>query len=245
MSLLSLGGSAALACRAADGFAGHTTTYRRKDVPGSMDLDTGSSNVTLVLMKRKSRIILSAEEYFGSRAALAAHVRAAVNPWLQLIPGMFLYDAYQRSRERRIYSQHYLFPRKVAMEAALKLLNGAETEAVMAGAADEIRSWLAGKKIRSEEVSAKNMELVAVLVDHFTRLLNVEGYTHDELARAAYGDGDEYDEYVRRLARAETMVDAALLAAFGQNGALKKELMGKQAAREDLRTKDADAAFSR
>lgn len=196
-------------------------------------------------MKKKSRIILGAEEYFGSRTALASHVRAAVNPWLQLIPGMFLYDAYKRSRDRRVYSAYYLFPRKVAMNAALAILEGEERPTVMARASEEMRSWLTGKKIRSGVVSARNMELVAVIVDHFALLLRAEGNTHEELFTEAYGRRDAYDEYLRVLARAECMVDEALLAAFGGDEGLKGELSAKQAAREFLRKKDADAAFSR
>ncbi len=193
-------------------------------------------------LNKKIGRILSAEEYFGSRAALAAIVRGHVNPWLQMIPGMFIYEAYKRSRERRIYSRHYIFPRKIAMDAIRAIKSNAENDEALEEARLRIRNWLGSRKIFSDDIENAYMGMIGLIFNHYRRLLEAEGESHEEMLISAYQTQAGYEEYLNKLNGAERRIDRAIVEKYNDD-ALRNELLSRQSAKEELREKDAKAIF--
>lgn len=194
-------------------------------------------------LNKKVWRVLSAEEYFGSRAALAAIVRGNVNPWLQMIPGMFIYEAYKRSRERRIYAQHYIFPRKIAMDAIRAINKGVEKSEALDEAGLKMRDWLGSRNILSDAIESAYMDMVELIMSHYGRLLEADGESHEEMLVSAYQTQAGYEDYLNKLNGAERRIDRAIVAKYNDDDTLRKELLARQSAKEELREKDAKAIF--
>jgi hypothetical protein len=194
-------------------------------------------------MNKKIGRILSAEEYFGSRTALGAMVRETVNPWLQMIPGMFLYEAYKRSRNRRLYARDYAFPRKIAMEIITAMDQGQDKQEAVGEARLKVRDWLMGAGLYSEAVEDANMEMIELIITHFKKLLSVEGNSYEDMLIEAYRTKASYDSYNKDLAGAERKVERAIVEKYDNDDELRKRLLAGQAIKEEMREKDADAIF--
>lgn len=194
-------------------------------------------------MREKRSLILSAEEYFARRVALGVIVRRPTSPWLQLIPGMFIFDAYKRSRETRLFSQYFMAPRKIAMDAAQCLVQGEPRDVVLPQAQEKVRAWLIAQRLDSDAVLDREMAVVGLLTDHYSRLLRVDGASHADLVTEAYHDRERYEDYLKQLARLENEADNAVSERFGHAEGLRKDLALKQKVKEELRVKDMDTIF--
>jgi hypothetical protein len=194
-------------------------------------------------MNRKIGRILSAEEYFGSRTALGAIVRGSVNPWLQMIPGMFLYEAYKRSRERRLYAEDYVFPRRVAMDILKASMEGADREHALQEARLKIRNRLGKRGDYSEDIEDAYMEMVELIAAHFEGLLSVEGDSYEDILIKAYKTKASYDSYLDDLAAKERKIDRAIVEKYNNDDSLRRTLLSRQAVKEELREKDSNAIF--
>ena len=72
----------------------------------------------------KYNLILSAEEQFAREVTLGAIVAKPPSAFFYLIPGMFIIDYLRRGSAIRKYSKHFMFPRKLAVDAALSIIQG-------------------------------------------------------------------------------------------------------------------------
>ena len=72
----------------------------------------------------KYNLIVSAEEQFAREVTLGAIVARPPSAWSYLIPGMFIIDFLRRGSAIRKYTQHFMFPRKLAVDAARAVSQG-------------------------------------------------------------------------------------------------------------------------
>ncbi len=194
-------------------------------------------------MKKKMGFILASEEYFGSRTALGSLVRCPVNPWLQMIPGMFIYEAYKRSRERRLFAQHFMHPRRIAMKLAEHRVTGGDPDELADEAHERIRKWLSSAGAYDDTVFEAASAVVDSLRIHYEKLLRVQGASYADLVIAVYETRERYEAYLHELARLEDALDRAVLAKFEYDETLREELFLKQKVKEDLRVKDTNSIF--
>ena len=89
-------------------------------------------------MERKYKVILNAEESFARAVALGVYIRRPLTAWRFLLPGMFIFDVLRRSSEIRRYSDLFLFPRKLALDGALDILNGEDRKNILSRIEKEI-----------------------------------------------------------------------------------------------------------
>ena len=101
-------------------------------------------------MSYKKALILGAEESFARRVVLAEIVTRPVKPLLQLIPGMFIFDFLKRTTEIKRYSQYFLFPRKLAMDLSLQIIDGEQKENTLLLAEEKIKEWLISLRLYSQ-----------------------------------------------------------------------------------------------
>ncbi len=194
-------------------------------------------------MNRKAGFILGAEEYFGSRTALGSMVRRPVNHWLQIIPGMFIYEAYKRSRERRLFARHFMYPRRTAMQLAVHAVEGGDPDELSNKVAQQVQQWLRSAEAYSEATFEAVMALVDRLRMHYEKLLHAEGSSYAELVTAVYESRDRYEAYLHEISQLEDAVDRAVLEKFGYEESLREEFRRKQETKKHLREKDTDAIF--
>jgi hypothetical protein len=172
----------------------------------------------------KYDIILSAETQFAREVTLGVTYLQPPSAWQYLIPGMFIIDYLRRGTAISRYTKHFMFPRKLAMDAARSLLNGREKAEIDAQIENEIEHWLNSLKLYSQDLAHSQKHAVDLLTDHYCKLLNAEGDSHNELIENAYMSRDAYEGHVRELALAEKDIDRAIIEKMGNNEKLLEKL---------------------
>ncbi|PIV21996.1 MAG: hypothetical protein COS40_06340 [Deltaproteobacteria bacterium CG03_land_8_20_14_0_80_45_14] len=196
-------------------------------------------------MERKYKVILNAEESFARAVALGVYIRRPLTAWRFLLPGMFIFDVLRRSSEIRRYSDLFLFPRKLALDGALDILNGEDRKNILSRIEKEIRQWLTSLKIYSERLLRGHMDEIHLLIDHFSKLLNAVGNSYYALVKNAYKTREQYEAHLHQLTAAEQEIDQAISNIHGEAIDIRERLRAEQAQAEKLREKEVNRTFSR
>jgi hypothetical protein len=194
-------------------------------------------------MDNSYNIVLNAEESFARAVALGVHYKRPLTAWHFLLPGIFIFDFLRRSSETKRYSNLFLFPRKLALDGALDILNGEDRKRILSQIGEKMREWLLSLNLYTERLHHTHMEEIDLLVDHYSKLLHVEGNSYRELVKNAYGTHAEYEAYLRQLSTAEQEVDAAIAEMRGETREIKERLRAKQIQVMELRMKEVNQIF--
>ena len=194
-------------------------------------------------MRKKYDSIITEEETFARAVALGVIVKRPLTAWHYLIPGMFIFDFLRRSSEMRRYSKHFLFPRKLALDAAQDITSGEDERKGLSRVEQKIEEWLNSLKLYTRSLHRSQMEAVKVLIDHYSKLLNAKGDSYYSLMRNAYNNRRDYEIYLSRLTSAEKEVDRAIAEKLGETEVLRERLLVEQQQVEKLRKKDTDIIF--
>jgi hypothetical protein len=191
--------------------------------------------------QKKFSAILAAEDSFAQAVALGVWVKRPLTTWHLLLPGMFIFDFLRRNQAIRQYSAVFLYPRKVALEESLASLEG---ESPPKGEAERmIRQWLDSVKMYSEPLLRAHLRLIAILRDHYAKLLQTEGSDYVILLRKAYGTRENYEAYLRGLIEAEQEIDRSVADFRGQSREIRERIQAEQTQMEILRRKEIDRIF--
>jgi hypothetical protein len=194
-------------------------------------------------LEKRYDIILSAEEEFARGVALGVLVKRPITPWHILIPGMFILDFLRRSSEIKKYSNLFLFPRKLALALALDTSKGEEMKNRISRAEEEIRQWLTSLQLYSGGLHREQMEVIRLLFDHYSKLLNAEGQSYHFLVRNAYKTRQNYEAYLHQLASVEKRVDQAIAEIREETQDIWGRLQSEQVQVEELRKKEVEIIF--
>jgi len=161
----------------------------------------------------KARWIREYEEQFAYRVAAGVIGRPRVSVWLVLLPFLFVYYVYQIQRYQRdvpAFAEGFGRSKLTALERALAALRlgrsplPAEDEAVRRGM--ETATMAA--------VTAAQEAEIAMLAEHYGRLLAADGNDYPALLKSVYPVAGEYLVFLERLQVAEGRVSRAVLAAL-------------------------------
>jgi hypothetical protein len=194
---------------------------------------------------RNKVLILDGEESFARAVALGLIVKRPPSAWHFLLPGMFLFDFLRRSSETRRYSDLFLFPRKLALNGVLDILNGEDRNEILSQIEDNVKRWLVSVNLYSERLQRKHMDVIDLLMDHYSRLLHAEGNDYPDLIRYAYPARESYETYLHRLSAAEQEVDQAIVEIRGETKEIMERLRMERVQVSELRTKEVNRIFSR
>jgi hypothetical protein len=183
-------------------------------------------------MVEKVDKILGGEEAFARRVALGVLVTTPQSVFHTLIPFMFIFDFLRRGTVMRRYTSHFMFPRKLAVRAALDILEGDGKTRRLSDIEPEVETWLNTLKIYSSAVQRKQMEVVERLVENYLKLLAAEGETYHALIKTAYDNRQNYEAYLRRLASVEEELDKAIIETLGDTENLRQKI---EAEREQVK----------
>jgi hypothetical protein len=200
----------------------------------------------MTMEKQKNyRMILLAEESFAQGVALGVWVQRPLTAWHYLLPGMFVWDILRRRMAVQQYSSLFLYPRKLALDAALGGTEGGdrEREGVMSMAANRMQEWLTRKKVYSPRAMRGHMDQLAILLDHYIRLLQADGENYFALIRKTYGTRGNYEGYLAKLSAAEGEVDQGLAEIQGGTAESWERLRAEQVQVAQLRKKEMDRIF--
>lgn len=194
-------------------------------------------------MEEKHTLILSAEESFARRVALGFVVKKPVKPWLQLIPGMFIFDFLKRSGKIRRYSQYYLFPRRLAMDVALDIANGDEKNGKLSWVEEKIKTWLGTLNLDSPAIHQGRMAVVNLLIDHYVKLFHAQGDSYNDLLNNAYQSRENYKTFLNQLSDTEREMNRIIFEVTGGRETAHDSLKAEQLQAEEQRNKEVDDIF--
>jgi len=191
----------------------------------------------------KHKMILMAEEKLAREVTLGVIVTRPLTVWHYIIPGMFIIDFLRRGSALRKYTEHFVFPRKLAVDAARALAQGEPEADVFVHIENDTRTWLNSLDVYSAGLLQAQVNVIKLLVDHYGKLLVKDGYSVYALIKAAYQNRDNLRDFYDKLTAAEAEVDRELLAKSGENDKLKRKILAEQNQLEERRAKIIEEVF--
>jgi hypothetical protein len=176
----------------------------------------------------KYNLILSAEEQFAREVTLGAIVARPPSAWFYLIPGMFIIDYLRRGSAIRKYTQHFMFPRNLAVDAARAIIQGEDEASVRSRVEKDTGVWLSALSLYSEELLKAHLDLLDVLIEHYSALLKAEGDSYYLLVGAAYPNRENYQSFLEEITAAENAVDRQVIEQLGGNEKIKDKILIEQ-----------------
>jgi hypothetical protein len=192
----------------------------------------------------KKILIIEAERKFAREVTLGAIVANPPSGWYYLIPGMFIIDFLRRESALRRYTKHFLFPRNLAIDAALALINGEEETSVASHVEAELAARLSSLSLNTEDLFKAHMNFMNTLITHYQALLRAEGDSYHLLIREAYQNRDDLQSVLSELTAAERAVDQLVIEKSGGNEKVEKKIHIEQQQIENRREILLDAVFS-
>lgn len=193
--------------------------------------------------QKNYHLILAAEDSFAQGVALGVWVQRPLTAWHYLLPGMFVWDIIRRRRAIQQYSALFLFPRKLALDAAWQMIEGENRDWLLSQAENKIQEWLSAQKVHSRRIQHGHTEQIRVLLGHYSQLLQAEGGSYSALVRNTYGSRENYEAYLSRITAAEGEVDQGLAEIQGGTAESWDRLQAEQMQVAQLRKKEVDRIF--
>ena len=188
-------------------------------------------------------MIVSTEEAFARRVALGVIMTMPLSAWHYFIPFMFVFDFLRRSSVISRYTRHFMFPRKLAIDAAQEISNGENRENRLSRVEEKIKEWLNSLNLYSQGLHRSQMEVVNLLIGHYSKLLNADGDTYNSLVKNAYNHRENYEVYLSQLASSEKEVDRAIIETLGETEKLREKIVAEQQQVEKQREKNLAEIF--
>lgn len=190
----------------------------------------------------RQRLILIAEESLAARLAQAVLPRPKPSAWMILLPPLFVFFALDMQRfkkETKIFADGFLFTKRLALKLAGEAArDGVRTAVVFPDPPSEMGTPAAWERIRAAQAKE-----VALLQEHYGRLLAAQGSTYAGLVQSAYGTPGEYLAFCNSLRQAEAAVNACLLKEIHTTGAAKEATHAMENALEELRLEQMRRIF--
>jgi hypothetical protein len=197
-------------------------------------------------LKQKLDTIFSREKSRASSVAATVIRPKPLSVWEVLIPVIFILGFMKSRQERDLFAQNLMFTKKMALEAAYKMVRDQRPiEEVMARVDEQMRELVATapEGIYSEQIRREQLKEIRLLTDHYRLLLDAEGADFNALIAGAYPTFTGYCRFLKELAAAEAQVSAAAIQTLGaraDTGTLAKI----ETALNDLRNREAKQIYA-
>ena len=191
----------------------------------------------------KYDIIVEAEQQFAREVTLGVIVTRPLTAWHYIIPGFFIIDFLRRGSAIRQYTKHFMFPRKMALDAAVAQMQGEEQESMRSNLADQARIWLESLRLYSPDLVEAHLELIEILAAHYLKLLTAEGDTFDLLLENAYQNSANFSQFVATVTSAENEVDRQVIEQLGGDEKVKEKIQAEQEQIAKRRNRILDQVF--
>jgi hypothetical protein len=191
----------------------------------------------------KHKMILMAEEKMAREVTLGVIVTRPLTVWHYIIPGMFIIDFLRRGSALRKYTEHFLFPRRQAVDAARALAQGEAEADAFARVESDTRAWLNSLELYTDGLLQAQVSVIKLLSHHYGKLLKEDGYSVYALINAAYQDRENLQDFYDELTAAEAELDRELIAKIGQSDKLEAKIKAEQNQLKDRRAKIVEEVF--
>ena len=189
------------------------------------------------------KMILMAEEKMAREVTLGVIVTRPLKVWHNIIPGMFIVDFLRRGSALRKYTEHFMFPRKLAIEAAQALVQDEDKATVFSHIENETRTWLNSLDLYTAGLLQAQLAVTKLLVDHYAKLLKEDGYSVYALIKKAYQNRVIFQGFIDELTAAEAEVDRERIAKMGETEKLKAKIEAEQEQLKERRETIVEEVF--
>jgi hypothetical protein len=176
----------------------------------------------------KYDIIVNAEQQFAREVTLGVIVTRPLTAWHTIIPGFFIIDFLRRGSAIRQYTKHFMFPRKLGLDAAVGEMQGENKDSISYNLEDNIRIWLESLNLYSSNLVQAHVELIARLKAHYLKLLNSDGDTFNLLIEHAYQNRENFKQFIETITSAENEVDGQVIQQLGGEENVKEKILAEQ-----------------
>jgi hypothetical protein len=173
-------------------------------------------------------MILAAEEQFAREVTLGVIVSRPLTVWHYIIPGMFIIDFLRRESAIRRYTKHFIYPRKLAIDAARAISEGEDKFSLNSRLEKDTSAWLNSLNLFSPELVQTHLELIDVLTEHYSKLLKADGDTIYLRIENAYKNRDNFKVFIDQITAAEKAVDEKVIEKLGGNEKVKEKISAEQ-----------------
>jgi hypothetical protein len=191
----------------------------------------------------KYKMILMTEEKMAREVTLGVIVTRPLTVWHHIIPGMFIIDFLRRGSALRRYTNHFMFPRKLAIDAAQALARDEDKTAVFSHIENDTSMWLNSLDLFAPGLLQAQLAVINLLIDYYTRLLKEDGYSLYALIKKAYQNRDSFQGFIDELTTAEAEVDRELIAKLGETEKLRAKIAAEQEQLRERRGKIIEEVF--
>jgi len=170
------------------------------------------------VLDTKYKNILSKEQSLAKAMAVSVVKAKPITVWEVTIPIIFIFSYMRLKSSREIFTQNFLFTKKLALEAALDMIKkGQPREEVMSRIEDKTSSLLTSVKggIYSEEIRRMQLKEIDLLIDHYCKLLKAEGKDYASLVINSYQRQKDYSTFLGQLKDVEKQVTHAARQTLG------------------------------
>lgn len=170
------------------------------------------------VLDTKYKSILTGEQSLARAVAISVVKTKPLTVWEVTIPIIFILTYMRRKSSREIFTENFLFTKKLALKAALEMIKkGQPREEVMPRIEEKTSSLLTSVKdgIYSEEIRQMQLKEIGLLIDHYCKLLKAEGKDRVSLVINAYKSQKDYSIFLGQLKEAEKQVTHAARQTLG------------------------------
>ena len=121
-----------------------------------------------------------------------------------------------------------MFPRKLALDAAVAAMQAENKKLMGSDLEDNIGIWLESLKLYSPDLVKAHAELIEILAAHYLKLLNAEGDTMNHLIEHAYQNTENFKHFIETITLAENEVDRQVIDQLGGNEKVKEKILAEQ-----------------
>lgn len=167
--------------------------------------------------------------------------------WRRVIFPLALADLIRRKRKIGETHKNLLYTKELAFNVAKEVAAGHDRALELGSVDAKTREVLRKeqKGFYTEKIRKRQLSEIALLVDHYTRLLNAEGKDYDAMVQNAYGTRKEFQTFLNRLERKEEEVIQAAISSMRKGS--KKERVAWFKKLEEItrivRTEDLERIF--
>ncbi len=121
-----------------------------------------------------------------------------------------------------------MFPRQLALDAAIAELQGEKKEPKSSDFVDNIKIWLESLNLYSPDLVVAHVGLIEILTAHYLQLLNAEGDTFYLLLEHAYQNHNNFSQFIEIITSAEYEVDRQVIEKLGGQEKVMEKILAEQ-----------------
>jgi hypothetical protein len=196
-----------------------------------------------IVIMDKYDIIMNAEEQFAREVTLGVIVTRPLTAWHTIVPGFFIFDYLRRGSAIRQFTKYFMFPRKLALDAAVAVTGEENKETSNSRIREDISRWLESQDLYSLNLVQAHVELIGKLEAHYLKLLDSDGNTVNYLIENAYQHRDNFRQFIETITSAENEVDRLVIEQLGDKEKIKEKILAEQQQIAKRRQKILDEVF--